>query len=241
MNFYRALSRYYNDIFPIQSNILKFIDSEFKIEDTILDLACGTGNYSIEIAKRNKNVFATDLCEEMIRIGKESQKKYTVEFFNEDIRNINVVFKDIRFDGIFCIGNSLVHLDSKWDIQDVSKKVYERLKEKGVFIIGIINYDRIIKNNIKELPIIKNKDQDLIFIREYDYVDNGEKLHFNSTIIMGDSKEIIKNQIEIIPLNREEIYDILKNTGFSRIEVYGDYLGSPWNDNAYNTIIKAYK
>lgn len=241
MNFYRALSRYYNDIFPIQSNILKFIDSEFKVEDTILDLACGTGSYSIEIAKMNKNVFATDLCEEMIKVGKESEKEYKLEFFNEDMRNINVVFKDIRFDGIFCIGNSLVHLDSKWDIQDVSKKVYERLKENGVFIIGMINYDRIIKNNIKKLPIIINKDKDLTFIREYDYQKDSNKLHFNSTIIIGNNEEIIKNKVEIIPIHTEEICVILKKIGFANLKLYGDYLGNQWDDNAYNTIIKAYK
>ena len=87
----------------------------------------------------------------MIEEAEQKSKKYNVELFNEDIRNINVIFKDLRFKEIFCIGNSLVHLPFKSEIEDVIKKSYKILQNGGVFIVSIINYDRIIEKNIKEM------------------------------------------------------------------------------------------
>ena len=223
---------------------MQFLDKGLKEKDKVLDMACGTFSYGLELTKSGKEVFGIDLNEYMIEKAEEKSKEYNVEFFNEDIRNINVIFKDIRFKEIFCIGNSLVHLPFKSEIEDVIRKSYKILEDGGAFIISIINYDRILGNKIKELPEIINKEHGIIFTREYKYAENSQYIDFNCTLKINNEEEnnVTYNEtIKLLPILKDEFVKIINNIGFSKISVFGDFDESEWSKNSYNTIIKAWK
>lgn len=244
MDFYKILSKYYDEVFKLQQSAVQFLDKELKENDKVLDMACGTFSYGLELTKSGKEVFGIDLNEYMIEKAEKKSKEYNVEFFNEDIRNINVIFKDIRFKEIFCIGNSLVHLPFKSEIEDVIRKGYKILEDKGVFIISIINYDRIRENKIKELPEIINKEHGIIFTREYKYTENSEYIDFNCTLKINNEEEenIEYNEtIKLLPILKDELMKIINSLGFSKVSVFGDFNEGKWSRESYNTIIKAWK
>lgn len=244
MSFYKILSKYYDEVFKLQHCAVQFLDKGLKEKDKVLDMACGTFSYGLELTKSGKEVFGIDLNEYMIEKAEEKSKEYNVEFFNEDIRNINVIFKDIRFKEIFCIGNSLVHLPFKSEIEDVIRKSYKILEDGGAFIISIINYDRILGNKIKELPEIINKEHGIIFTREYKYAENSQYIDFNCTLKINNEEEnnVTYNEtIKLLPILKDEFVKIINNIGFSKISVFGDFDESEWSKNSYNTIIKAWK
>ncbi len=244
MSFYKILSKYYDEVFKLQQSAVQFLDRELKEKDKVLDLACGTFSYGLELTKRRREVFGIDLDEYMIGRAEEKSGEFNIEFFNEDIRNINVIFKDIRFKEIFCIGNSLVHLPFKSEVEDVIKKAYKILEDTGVFIISIINYDRILENKIKELPEIINKKHGIVFTREYEYVENSKYIDFNYTLKVNNEEEhdiTYKETIKLLPILKDELIKMLNNIGFSKISVFGDFDENQWNKNSYNTIIKAWK
>lgn len=243
MSFYKILSKYYDEVFKLQQSTLQFIDEELNEKDTVLDMACGTFSYGLELVKNGKEVLGIDLNECMINQAEEKSKEYNVELFNEDIRNINVIFKDMRFKEIFCIGNSLVHLPFKSEIEDVIKKGYKILENGGVFIVGIINYDRILEKKIKELPEIINEDLGITFIREYKYIEGSEYIDFseNLTIKNNEDSETYNETIKLLPVLKDELIKIFKNIGFTKVEIFGDYKKSQWSKDSYNTIIKAWK
>lgn len=244
MSFYKILSKYYDEVFKLQESTVQFLDRELKEKDKVLDMACGTFSYGLELTKREKEVFGIDLNEHMIEKAEEKSKGYNIELFNEDIRNINVVFKDIRFKEIFCIGNSLVHLPFKSEIEDVIKKSYKILEDSGVFIISIINYDRILENKIKELPEVVNKEHGIIFTREYEYVENSKYIDFNCTFKINNEEEhniTYKDTIKLLPILKDELIKMLNNIGFSKVNIFGDFNEDVWSKNSHNTIIKAWK
>lgn len=244
MSFYKILSKYYDEVFKLQHCAVQFLDKELKEKDKILDMACGTFSYGLELTKSGKEVFGIDLNEYMIEKAEEKSKGYDVEFFNEDIRNINVIFKDIRFKEIFCIGNSLVHLPFKSEIEDVIRKGHKILENSGVFIISIINYDRILENKIKELPKIINKEHGIIFTREYKYTENSQYIDFNCILKINNEEEqnvTYNNTIKLLPILKDELIKIFDTIGFSKVSVFGDFNEGEWSKNSYNTIIKAWK
>ena len=64
------LSSYYDYLFPASPATVAFIDRRVKPDSAILDLACGTGNYSIALANLGCKVTGIDLDEQMIDLAR---------------------------------------------------------------------------------------------------------------------------------------------------------------------------
>ena len=76
MGFYEQISKYYDYIFPTGDAQLQFIKETAGAPDKkVLDVACGSGGYSIELAKARFKVTATDLDEAMISMAREKAHK----------------------------------------------------------------------------------------------------------------------------------------------------------------------
>ena len=82
----------------------------------ILDLACGTGEYSISLAHLGYQVTGVDISEHMIAYAKEKaiKENVNVNFEIDDMLNLS---SENRYEGIICIGNALVHLNSDEDVK----------------------------------------------------------------------------------------------------------------------------
>ena len=54
-----------------------------------------------------------------------------------------------KFDLIFCIGNSMVHLNDNEEILRFLRNCKKSLKVGGYLLLQIVNYDRILVKNIR--------------------------------------------------------------------------------------------
>lgn len=237
MAFYTDISYYYNKIFPISKVTVDFLkDIIGSPPKKVLDVACGTGEYAIELEKQGYILQAVDLDGKMIEKSRNLGSK--VKFMQGNMLNLGKDFNEEKFDAIYCIGNSLVHLDNLIEIQRFLQDVHKLLKERGVFIFQIINYDRIIANGVRSLPTIENEEVPLTFERLYDLDKASGKIKFQ-TILKVENKEL-KNEVHLIPLLHDEAVSMLKSAGFSKINVYGDFKRSYYDKlNSYALIIEA--
>lgn len=241
MAFYEEISKYYDLIFPVSRDTVEFIKSSIgDPPKAVLDIACGTGGYSIELSKNGYNLTAVDLDKKMIEGLKEKANatESSIKFLQADMLKLKEKFDECEFDAAYCIGNSLVHLSSIHEIKNFFIEVRKLLKKQGVFIFQIINYDRIISKNIKSLPTIVNQSVPLKFDRFYVYDKQINKVIFK-TILCADNKTI-ENSIYLTPLMYDEAVSLLKEAGFTEICAYGDFKKSNFdNDNSYSLVIEA--
>ena len=121
MGFYEQISKYYDYIFPVGNEQTKFLKSLLSNSSMrVLDIACGSGGYSIELAKPGHNVTAVDIDNEMVTLAKQKANKENskISISQCDMKNLKDKFVDSPcFNFVFCIGNSLAHLESPEDIQ----------------------------------------------------------------------------------------------------------------------------
>ena len=99
--------------------------------DTVLELACGTGITTIEIAKRVKKVYAVDLSQRMIDKAKtkaEEQAVDNIEFSISAIEEIN--YPSESFDAVTAF-NVLYFLR---DGEKALGQIHKMLKPGGVFL-----------------------------------------------------------------------------------------------------------
>lgn len=239
MAFYEELSKYYDIVFPLGEVQFKFMTKRFKDRKNILDLAAGTGNYSIALSKLGFNVVAVDLDEEMIRKieTKNKEEKTSVKPHKLDMKNIQEL-EDYQFDGIICIGNSLVHLDNMGEIKRVLEEMYKLLNDNGVVILQIVNYDRVLKNNVKELPLIDRSQYGVRFIRKYDLEEG--KILFKTKLII-DNEKSYENCVKLYPLKSKELFNMLKVIGFKDIKLYGGFDEKEYNLESFPLVVEAYK
>ncbi len=237
MSFYERISNYYDFIFPVGkaqlSLITKVAGSPPK---ALLDVACGTGGYSLELAKQGYVLTAVDLDAKMIALlrAKVLSQKANIEVIQGEMLGISQKL-DSKFDLIFCIGNSLVHLDGDTEIEDFFAEAKAMLTDGGSLLIQIINYDRILANEIAALPTIENEDIGLTFQRYYRYDSNLNKIFFRT--ILEVAGETIENEIQLHPILSDKIVQLLENTGFNNIELFGDFKGSKFDKNSSYALV----
>ena len=94
----------------------------------ILEIGCGTGEFSRLLAERAEKVLAVDLSPQMIRLALESSKLYpNIDFVESDVMTYQL--PDSHFDGIATL-TTLHHLPMK----DILKNIKKALKPGGTFV-----------------------------------------------------------------------------------------------------------
>ncbi len=243
MNFYKELSRVYDIVFKKDEATVSFLKKGLNSNSDILDLACGTGTYSVELAKDGHNVTGIDLDADMLELAKTKAGDDSAEFYCEDMTKFGQITKGMLFDRIFCIGNSLVHLNNRNEVESFIKEIYHSLKKDGSVIIQIINYDRIIDNDIKSLPTIDRSSEGVKFIRNYNMGKEKAALDFQTElIIISDEQErSYTNSVPLLALRSTELVEMLKKAGFSKVELYGGFNEAEFDKNSYALIVKCYR
>ena len=102
--------------------------------DTILDIATGTGDLAINLAKTNATkIVGLDISSGMLEIGKEKIKKKALESKIEMILgdSENMPFEDSSFDAI-TVAFGVRNFET---LENGLKEIYRVLKPNGVFVI----------------------------------------------------------------------------------------------------------
>lgn len=107
------------------------IDSQMKV----LDVGCGTGNFSIKLAKRGALVTGIDISENMLAVARERirQEKVQVEFKQMDCQDLQ--FPDHFFDGVL----SMATIEFISEPRKMIGEMFRVCKKGGLILVGTIN------------------------------------------------------------------------------------------------------
>ena len=243
MGFYEQISKYYDYIFPTGKEPVDFIEAAAGTPPKkVLDIACGSGGYSVTLANDGYSVTAVDLDEKMVEaaLGKKHREGLDIEVMVCNMLDIAKRFGSGGFDTVFCIGNSIVHLGSKEDILDALRQMKSCLKPGGSVILQIINFDRVFKHNISSLPTIADEGIGLKFIRNYSYDEKKGLVKFNTLLTVNgfNTAEEYENTIELFPLLSADMKELMSKAGFKDVLFYGDFGYSPYDEEAYMLVVK---
>lgn len=235
MSFYEEISKYYDYIFPTGEDQVRFLKEILgTAPKKVLDIACGTGGYSLELAKQGHNVTAVDLDAEMIsQLGLKAQRNgYSVRFLQANMLDLDSKLSE-KFNMVFCIGNSIVHLDNLDQIKNFLVSTKKLLENDGSLVLQIINFDRILLRDIKSLPTIIDEKNDLSFVRDYNYDKKKNTMYFKTKLIV-DGK-MFENEIPLFPLLQDELIEAVTGAGFKKVKLFGDFNGTEFDK--YNSFM----
>lgn len=240
MGFYEEISKYYDYIFPAGEEQIKFLkEIAGRPPKTVLDIACGTGGYSLELSKQGYAVTACDLDSRMLEmlIAKAREQDRNIHAVQADMLKLDRQLSG-RFNLAFCIGNSVVHLENILQIKEFLKNAKNLLSNDGSLVLQIINFDRILLREIKGLPTIVNKAAGLTFERLYHY--DGEKNIINFKTKLNAEGKSFENVIPLYPLLQDELSEAANGAGFKKLKLFGDFNGNEFDKyNSYMLVLWA--
>lgn len=233
MGFYEQISKYYDDIFPVAPAAGEFCLRLFTGIGavSILDIACGSGGYVKYFQDKGFQSFGIDLDEAMVEKAREKTSQAQIK--KGDMTKVSELY-DRRFDGLLCIGNSLVHLNDEETMLKALTSFRNVLTPGGAACIQIINYDRILDQHAEGLPTIEKPEAGLTFERKYAYDADKGMIHFNTVLLVPEGR--FSNSIPLYPLRADSLRSLLARAGFDDINLYGDFKYSPWSPDSYATI-----
>jgi SAM-dependent methyltransferase len=213
----RLADYYYNEWgnFSLQYlELVNYIASEYGfVPDSILDIACGTGNLISALHGMGKHVVGCDISPQMIAIAKENNPD--VEFHIIDMLNIDL---NRKFDLAVCAFDSINYLLSENDISKLFGIVSVHLADGGFFLFDV-NTPHIFKeqhNSIIEREIGGTK-----FTQTATYDEKQGLAYTVFDFGAGETERHIQKAyddetiIDLLQQNSFEILDTFANIGFS--------------------------
>lgn len=129
---------------------MNFIKKYIKKKVTAIDVGCGTGNYSIALAKKCKKILAVDLMDNLLEILKQKVKK-------DHCKNISCLCADIldipkltneKFDLILCMG-PLYHLNNLATRTKCFNNIKRLAHDKSIIIFTYLTTSAILSSVFK--------------------------------------------------------------------------------------------
>jgi SAM-dependent methyltransferase len=235
MSIYQLLSKYYDDLFPAKEATVDFLSRQLADRKGVLDIGCGTGSHCIALSERGFQVTGADPDPQMIEKAREKISGTNPLFFTAGLGSLPSL-GDV-YNGIYCIGNTLVHLPDREAVRRSFQEVFDILLPGGCYIIQIVNYDRIFRDSVTSLPPLEG--EKAVLNRHYTLADDGTRVEFEiELVVKGDEKKAAeKGTVDLLALKKGELTDWAEAAGFVDIQVYGSFQGDGFSLDRGATIL----
>lgn len=225
MNLYSVMADHYDEIFPLTPAKLDFVRRLVGAAPRdILDVGCATGSLALALASDGHRVTGIDLDERMISTARRrAGDAEATEFRVLDLRAVPSVFPPRSFDSVLCLGNTLPHLEGPSDILEAIRGFHAVLRAGAALSVQIVNFLRFA---LGELPVIE--DDILRFTRRYERLAASPRLRFVTSLLLKADATAFSAETELYPLAHEELWNMLREAGFSQPVSVAGYDSRPF-------------
>ena len=228
--FYENLVNHYDTIFPAEPEIVAFLSEALKGKRRVLDIACGTGSYALELAARGYQVTGIDLDGSMIERAREKAGASDLVFHQADMMSIDFPGESgLPFDGAYCIGNSLPHLGDLTQVAAALRGWHSLLAPGGVLLVQTVNFGRFKPGAEPELPSISA--DGIVFSRRYTAGEPGSVNFVTSLEIPGVDQKL-ENSVRLLALDRSGVDSAFRDAGFDDLDHFGNYNSEEYDEKS---------
>jgi SAM-dependent methyltransferase len=216
---------------------IDFILSVLPLEsgERILDIGCGFGRHSNELARRGFDVLGIDPSPAMIAAAQENSASagLTLEFRQQRGEDLQAVD---QFKVALCLFTTLGQVSGQGDNLALLENAYRALEPGGWFMLEIPQRAWAV-SNLKPSERIGEGDRYALVARSFDYERDLVSEEF--TIVSPDGQQSYLLQYRLF--SRAEINHYLEQAGYVEITFYDGYADTPLGDNSPTMVVRARK
>lgn len=193
---------------------------------SVADLACGTGNTSIPLARKGYQVYGIDLAPAMLAkaIEKADSSDCQVHFLEQDMRQMQL---PEPVDLVTCYHDGLNYLLTVADLRTVFAKVRANLKPAGLFIFDLNRVDKLAVHTGTDTTFIDEEDMSLIYESSYERKTDIWSIQLTGFIRHDDLYEKFKETHQEKAFTQEEAIQSLEETGFELLDIFTAFTCQP--------------
>ncbi|WP_195515091.1 class I SAM-dependent DNA methyltransferase [Paraclostridium bifermentans] len=233
---YGEFAKIYDELINEDINYDEMVDriieicNSYNVElNDYLDIACGTGNVTIRVAKYFKNIYGVDLSEDMLREAFDKFKEARIKgkIICQDMTELSL---NKEFDLITSVLDSTNYITDLNDLQNYFNGVYTHLKSNGLFIFDVNSYyklSEILGNNIYTYS-----EEEVFYTWENVFEDNLLSMFLTFFVKKGDLYERFEEEHLERAYTEKELEKELEK---ANLEVLAKFDGYTENDVQANT------
>ena len=223
-SFYDHLATQYDKLFldwqaatQEQALILQkiFHAQGFDTSARVLDCACGIGTQAIGLAALGYGVTASDISDEELKQARmrAEQSGVTIRFEHADFCALSQTFSE-QFDIVIAMDNALPHMLSKEALERAVQSIAGQMKEDGIFVASIRDYDVLLEKKPPYSPpyIHKTEKGQRVSFQTWEWLEECYRL---IQYIIDDEGEtqVSRFACEYRATRREELTELLRAHG----------------------------
>ena len=198
-----------------------------------LDVACGTGNVTVRLAKHFKDIYAVDLSEDMLReaFNKLKENRIKGKIICQDMTEMQL---NRKFDLITSVLDSTNYITDEDDLEKYFNSVKEHLKDNGIFIFDVNSYyklSEILGNNIYTYS-----EDDVFYTWENVFEDNMVSMFLTFFVKKGELYERFEEEHFERAYKEEELENALSNCGLKVINKFDGYSNNKVQANSERVV-----
>ncbi|MBC2580292.1 class I SAM-dependent methyltransferase [Clostridium sp. DJ247] len=197
------------------------ICNEFNVNQVdYLDLCCGTGNITTEIAPSFTNSWAVDLSYEMLTKAEQKlrSKGLKVKFVCQNMCELNL---NKKFDLITCCLDSTNYIIETSDIKKYFLAINNHLKDNGIFIFDINSYHKLA--NILGNNVYNYDDENVTYIWENTFENRIVDMYLTFFVKQGELYRRFDEEHRERAYEHKEIEVLLKESSLQIVKVMDNY------------------
>jgi SAM-dependent methyltransferase len=201
----------------------------------VLDLACGVGRHSLELARRGFHVVGVDRTDRYLKRAREiaAQEGLAVEFVLADMREF---CRTRAFDVVLNMFTSFGYFEDQNEDITTAKNVLRSLRSGGRFLVDMMGKEILPR-------IFTERDwqevDDMIILEERKVLGAWKGMEARWIVVKdGDVQELtLSHRL----YSAAELEVLFRQCGFSRVDAYGHVTGTPYDHTAKRLVAVAYK
>lgn len=201
----------------------------------VLDLGCGIGRHSLELARRGFKVTGVDRTREFLAEARREAKaeKLAANFVEEDMRRF---CRPGEYDLAVNLLTSFGYFEDPEDDRRVALNLYKSLKTGGVLVLDLMG-----KENLARIftPREWHEKDGEIWLYERRITDSWSWIENRWILIKNGEKKEFRLAHRLY--SAAELSRLLSECGFASVDAFGSLDGAPYDHQASRMVLVARK
>lgn len=201
----------------------------------VLDMCCGPGRHSLELARRGFRVTGVDRTEHYLEEARRraAEESLDVEFIHSDARQFS---RPESFDLALNLYTSFGYFDDPADQMRMLANLFAALKPDGKFVLDTMSKE-VLARRFQERSWEEH--EGMILLEERRLFNDWAQIECRWIVLEGQTRHehVFRHWL----YSAAEIKEIFRQTGFRDVAVFGNLNGEPYDQNATRLIAMAQK
>ena len=202
---------------------------------TILDLGCGPGRHTLELARRGFSVTGVDRTAAYLEEARAraSAEDLAIEFVQEDMRRFH---RPDAFDAALSMFTSFGYFEDPAENRQVLVNVNRSLKDNGVLLVELMGKE-VLARIFTERDW--SEDEGAFLLQERQVSRNWSWMENRWILLQGAERHEFKISHWLYAAS--ELTTLLMACGFGAVGIFGDLEGAPYDHTAKRLVAVARK